>query len=353
MLDRLLASACVTLLLWTGLGDCANAQARKPTGIDVVEVPLVAWATSRDHALPDTLADFAETGQRLDQFRAFAEALATMDWRKAGELAAAVAYQLVAINEADAWFVVASDDSRTGRGPILVVGTRVQRDVLLEAPHVPFEPGTAEQAVTLLRDLRGRAALLSGAHRCASRSYTNCDGKTAVSGSLAAYRDSDAGHSTNSFFNVAHTVFADRWSSAIVVSLHGMKEDPGVTTQMIVSNGVRGEDKAVTPATQLRLALGRSLATPGTVVDCNYAPDEAFHYRKLCGFTNVQGRHVNGAWDACGRSVDHGTGRFVHVEQTWSILRAYAQNWHKLYAFDRAKAILDAFSEVMPSIVQP
>jgi hypothetical protein len=28
--------------------------------LEVVDVPLVAWVTSREHALPNTLADFAE-----------------------------------------------------------------------------------------------------------------------------------------------------------------------------------------------------------------------------------------------------------------------------------------------------
>jgi hypothetical protein len=331
-----------------------SAQVLGPAGISVVEVPLVAWTTSRDHALPNTLADFAETEGRLGQFRAFAEALSAADWTKAHELAATVGYQVVAINDAGAWYVVASDGSKAGRGPTLVVGTRAHREVLLEAPHVRFEPGTGEQAVTLLRDLHGRAAIVSGAHRCASRSYTSCDGKTAVCGSLEAYRDSDAGHNTNTFFNVAHTTFANLWSQAIVVSLHGMKEDPGAATQMIVSNGIHGEDKTQeTAATKLRLALGRSFASPGTVVDCNHPPDNVFQYRKLCGFTNVQGRHVNGGVDACSQSVERGTGRFVHLEQTWSILRPYAQNWVRLYEFDRAKAILDAFSEITPSIIQP
>src|SRR5262245_46418387 len=239
-----------------GLGQLVCAQLPGPAGIVVVEVPLVAWTTSRDHALPNTLADFAASEERLGQFRAFAAALSTADWTKAHEPAATVGYQVVAVNEAGLWYVVASDGSTAVRGPTIVVGTRPQREVLLEAPHVPFERGTIEQAVTLLRDLRARAAIVSGAHRCASRSYTSCDGKTAVRGSLEPYRDSDAGHNTKTLFNVAHTTFADLWSRAIVVSLHGMNEDPGAATQMIISNGIHGKDKTQeTPATKLRLAL--------------------------------------------------------------------------------------------------
>jgi hypothetical protein len=332
----------------------ALAQPSAPTGIETVEVPLVSWVTARQHALANTLADFSESADRLATFRAFADALAAHDWAKVRERASAVSYQIVAIKEADEWFVVASDDSKTGRGPTLVVNTSARRDLVLEAPHVPFEVGTGEQATVLLRDLGGRAAILSGAHRCASRSFGACDGKTAVCGSLEGYRDSDAGHNMATMFHVSHLAFADRWNQSIVVSLHGMREDEAGHTRMIVSNGIRQEDKGeATAATKFRLTLGRSFDPPGTVVDCNYRPDDVFNYRKLCGYTNVQGRHVNGAADACRRSVDTGTGRFVHLEQDWNVLKPYAQNWARLDQNERAKAIANAFAGVAPVVPAP
>jgi hypothetical protein len=352
-LGRLAMALVVCGAAMAAIGWPAFAQSLAPDGVEIVQLPLVAWVGSRDHALPNTLPDFAETDMRLATFRALTNALSAHDWTKAREIAPTVSYQIVALQEANTWFVVASDDSRTGRGPTLVVNAAPRRDVLFEAPHVPFELGTGEQAVILLRDLGGRAALVSGAHRCASRKFTSCDGKTAVCGSLEAYRDSDVGHHTGTFFNAAHVVFSERWSASIVVSLHGMKQDEGGTTQMIISNGIRGDDNGqATAATKLRLTLGRN-APAGTVVDCNYAPDEVFKYRKLCGFTNVQGRHVNGAVDACRRSVDTGTGRFVHLEQDWHVLRPYAQNWSRLDGNALAKAILDSFSTILPTAANP
>jgi hypothetical protein len=231
----------------------AKAQTSAPTGIEVAEVPLVAWVAARQHALPDTLAGFSETDDLLASFRAFADAMAIRDWVNVRRLAQPISYEIVAISEGDAWFVVASDDSNTGRGPTLVVNANARKDVIIEAPHVPSEAGTGEQAVTLVRDLGGRAALVSGAHRCASRRLTSCDGKTAVCGRLEGYRDSDAGHNTATLFNAAHLAFAERWKQSIVISLHGMKEDDAGRTQMIVSNGIRGEDKEeMSAATKLR-----------------------------------------------------------------------------------------------------
>jgi hypothetical protein len=155
-------------------------------------------------------------------------------------------------------------------------------------------------------------------------------------------------------FNAAHVAFAERWSQSIVVSLHGMKEDEAGRTQVIISNGIRGEDKGeMTAATKLRLALTPGFSPPGAVVDCNYRPDDAFNYRKLCGYTNVQGRHVNGGAVACRQSVDSGTGRFIHLEQDWQVLRPYAQNWARLDDNERASAITKAFAGVVPSIPAP
>jgi hypothetical protein len=185
---------CVLLLLIAFAS--VNVKADDFAGLEVVDVPLIAWVAAREHALPDTLADFSQTDERTVSFRKFVEFLSAHDWANVRETAKAISYTVVAIKEGAMWFVVASDESKTGRDPVLIVNAGPERDLILEAPHVPFESGTGEQAVTLLRDLRGKAAVISGAHRCASRTYSPCDGKTAVCGPLDGYRDSDPGHNT-------------------------------------------------------------------------------------------------------------------------------------------------------------
>ena len=173
---------CLAPLVLIATDHGATAENTAPSDIDVADVPLVAWVGSRAHALPDTLPAFIEPPDRLAIFSSLSDALASSDWPKAREISARLSYELSAINEADTWFVIASDDSKTGRGPTLVINISPRSDVILEAPHVPFEPGTGEQALTLLRDLGGRAVLIAGAHRCASRTYAQCSGKTAVYG---------------------------------------------------------------------------------------------------------------------------------------------------------------------------
>jgi hypothetical protein len=289
--------------------------------------------------------------ERTKEFREFVASLVVPDWTKAKELAKSLRYQLVTIEDGGTWFVVASDDSGSGRDPTIVINTAPSRDIILEAPHVPFEVGTVEEAIIFLRDLGGVAALISGAHRCASKTITACDGKTPVcTDAPERYRDSDAGHNTKTLFHTAHLVLADHWKNAIVVSLHGMKkDDDGVRTSLIISDGIKRPDtQGAHPATKLRLAL-EDTAAPGKVVSCNLPADGQYNHRPLCGYTNIQGRNVNGDADEYHESVDQGTGRFIHMEQDWIVLKPFAQNWSKIGDDPFAKSLVDAFKSAVPA----
>src|SRR5262245_29179829 len=346
---------CTAFLLAASLlsGSAAAARPAPTPQLPVVTIPLAAWLASRPHALPDSLADFATDPSGTKQFRTLLELLVGRDWRAAAAQARTVAYMLVAIHEAGSIFIVASDDSGTGRDPTVVINMTPRRDFIVEAPHPPFEAGTAEQAVILLRDVGGRAAIVSGAHRCASRSFTTCDGTTDVcSGPPQGFRDSDAGHNVNTLFHAPHTFFAERWPSSIAMSLHGMSDDTeGARTSVIVSNGIRADDAAQkTAATRFRAAVGRVIVQPGAVVSCNLPADDVHGFRKLCGHTNVQGRHINGDADACHRSVDEGTGRFIHVEQDWSVRQPYSQGWNQIGRHRFNTAFISALVSVLPPV---
>lgn len=149
------------------LSSLAPASAQNDNApIRIVNVPLIAWVASRAHALPETLQGFQSEPVRMNQVRDLVYALADRNWLQADELAKDMKYYLVAIRHENGLYVVASDGSSTGRDPVIVVNTEAQRDLIVEAPHVPFESGTGEQAVVLLTRLKGRAALIAGAHRC-------------------------------------------------------------------------------------------------------------------------------------------------------------------------------------------
>ncbi len=331
--------------------DSCTAQARRTT-IPSINTPLVEWVASRPHAAPDSLATFDTAAGRTATFAAMVDSLAGRNWSQAKRHARSIGYRLVMIHEGRRTFVVAADRGSSGRDPTIVLNLDPQRDLILGAPHVPFEPGTGEQALIFLRDLAGRAAIISGAHRCASRAFTACDGTTAVCGSLQSYRDSDVGHNVATLYHVAHVRLAQRWPSSIVMSLHGMKEDTeGVRTSVIVSNGIRADDTALqTAATKFRTTVGRRISAPGKIVSCNLPADSAFGFRTLCGYTNIQGRHVNGDSNACRVSVDEGTGRFIHVEQDWDVLQAYAEDWKQIGRHPFNKAFVRGLVKVLPRV---
>lgn len=340
----------VVAALGAAVGAAASEETA-PEGIEIMDVPLIAWVTSRAHAPRDSLVNFTTPDERTRQFREFVEKLATLDQARAAELAKDLDYQLVEIDEDGTKYLVASDDSGSGRDPTIIINTAPARDIILEAPHVPFEFGTAEQAVILLRDLDGVAALVSGAHRCASKSFTACDGQTDVCttpGTLTQYRDSDAGHNTQTLFHTGHLVLADHWNKAIVVSLHGMEEDnDGIRTSLIISDGAGAEDPHRThAATKLRVAMEDAEAR-GKVVGCNLLADKQHHAPALCGLTNIQGRNVNGDAEECLDDVDQGTGRFIHMEQDPILRKPYAQNSSHIDAF--AKRLVEAFKSAVPA----
>jgi hypothetical protein len=305
---------------------------------------------------PNTLQNFATPPDRKARFRDLLKALLDHEWPQAVLEAGSLTYSLVTIRERDDLFVIASDDGGTGRDPTVIINLKPHRDLIVGAPHEPFERGTGEQAAILLRDLGGRAAVIAGAHRCASRSFSLCDGTTEVCGGASqGYRDSDAGHNIATLYHAAHVQLAERWPSSIVMSLHGMKEDTkGVRTSVIISNGIRADDSAQqTVATRFRAALGGSITQPGAVVSCNLPADAVHGHRKLCGYTNVQGRHVNGDADACRGNVDRGSGRFIHMEQDRTVLQPYAKDWQYIGDHPYNAAFIRALALVLPAATRP
>jgi hypothetical protein len=86
------------------------------------------------------------------------------------------------------------------------------------------------------------------------------------------------------------------------------------------------------------------------VVSCNDANDDRYPYRRLCGFTNVQGRSLNGSLNVCGMSTHAPSGRFIHLEQTWDVLGEFERGWARWAEYPNLSAILQATMAVIPCI---
>ncbi|MDF1563745.1 MAG: hypothetical protein P1V51_11925 [Deltaproteobacteria bacterium] len=155
-----------------------------------------------------------------------------------------------------------------------------------------YDLGTLDQAREGFEthDLRG--VLVSGSHRCASDTPSACDGTTTVcGGGDQPYPISDPAHEVASSFHALHRGLTEAEPDLRVASLHGTSQD-GAS----VSDGTDLAGRAGTFAARFTLALASAFpAEP--VTTCNAFPG-ATHEVRLCGTTNVQGRHLNGSPEA-------------------------------------------------------
>jgi hypothetical protein len=141
-----------------------------------------------------------------------------------------------------------------------------------EAPHSLHDTGTLEQARDLFTGLGARVLVVSGTHRCANAAASGRSGTTAVcDGTSGPFRVSDMAHTEQSAFHAAHRALAEHFGA-----------DSGVTT-------------------------------------CNAFPGSVPWADRLCGTSDVQGRHVNGASPACIQAAPAGAGRFIHLEQSRAV----------------------------------
>lgn len=192
---------------------------------------------------------------------------------------------------------------------------RRARGLIVETPHPEHDLDTLAQGVALAQGLATRALITSGTHRCANTQASQCSGQTAVcTGSLAPYPESDMAHTLTSRFHSAHVAVSERFSNDLVVSLHGFA-DNGVS----LSNGTSDAIDASDPVARLAMALEQRLPNEA-ITTCN-AYDGGNHALRLCGTTNVQGRHLNGSANACTVSADQASQRFIHMEQSLGIRR--------------------------------
>jgi len=241
----------------------------------------------------------------------------------AGNLGAAIdraeraGYRVCELEEAEmlAWY----PRERVEGGALAVVRTAEDAaELVVEAPHPFFEFNTLEEARAIFRGVNARGMLISGTHRCANSEASACDGETAVcSDQREAYRVSDVAHATSSYFQAMHRALVGHDEESVAISLHGFSDD-GVS----LSNGTTMPADEEAPVAEFGEAIAAEF--PGIdVTYCNEIPGRTREIR-LCGTTNVQGRHLNEVGDACRQDASASSGRFIHLEQSLSVRREAA-----------------------------
>jgi len=265
---------------------------------------LTSWSTVIDAILADNIAD-ARTN------------------------AASLNYQVTefidtSLSPNQMFYVLEEKSSQTNYwGTYVFSKTPIRNNLVIQAPHSKYDTNTGKEAVYCFKNLVAKALFINGTHRCNSSDSSDCSGTTSACGTSAAFRVSDLAHNTVSVFqatteSVFHTV-----ANSVFIQLHGFGKkstDPYV----IISNGTR-----VTPTTDYASQLKDALFA----VDANLTFKLAHidtNWTRLIGFTNTQGRLINNSADYCSSSATTTSGRFIHVEQEKSKLRADTNGWAKM-----------------------
>jgi len=257
------------------------------------------------------------------------------DWKHAPGAAALAGYTLCKV-DFGSHIVVAWQPRMRGDALVFTRHGYAISPVILEVPHPQFDH-TLVQGLQVFRETKARALILSSSHRCSKALANKCtgnDGETIKSNcaSRTSYHNSDAAHSTQTTFMAVHEELASVLAQDLFVSLHSTKLD-----EFVVSDGTSNTAKSES-ARVVILANEIALALPDIKVGlCNEfsqissgpanllpVPEEASF---VCGATNVQGRHLNGAEDPCRAKVSRSgvelvpSGRFIHIEQPVGLVK--------------------------------
>ncbi|MCG8328761.1 MAG: fibronectin type III domain-containing protein [Chitinophagales bacterium] len=200
-------------------------------------------------------------------------------------------------------------------------------NLIIQSPHPKFDFNTGKQGIHVLHEIDAAAFMMSGTHRCNHSGMTLCSGMTKVCSDMDMdedFRISDLAHSDNSIFQATTRQLLSDISGAVFVQLHGftmLGSDPYV----IMSNGT---DDAPAPPDYIPSFRDNLLLEDATLTF--KIPHIDIGWDRLVGFTNTQGRWVNGEANPCTNSPAGPSGQFIHMEQEKTKLRADVTGWDKV-----------------------
>ena len=213
--------------------------------------------------------------------------------------------------------------------------TPTRNNLIIQAPHIKYDTNTGKQAIYCFKNNVARAVFINGTHRCNSDSYSSCSGTTSACGSSDNYKMSDLAHTTTSMFQKTTENMFKSISNSVFVQLHGFGKrvsDPYV----IMSNGTRE-----TPAKDYAVLIKEALLVEDNTLTFKLAHKD-LNWTRLIGFTNTQGRLINGSPDYCNTSATSTSGRFIHIEQEKYKLRNDETGWNKM-----SNALSNVFSSTL------
>lgn len=270
------------------------------------------------------------TENDLKQWELIIDALLDDNIQEAVEQAVYLNYQVVEFTDTfsspnQVFYVLKEFSIRTNYwGTFVFSKTPKRENLVLAAPHVLHDQNTGYQAAYVFRQNVPKALFISGAHRCNREEPAPCSGTTsACSTNYQAYRVSDVPHNVNSMFQKTTEMMFDALPNSVFVQLHGFDKEAS-DPSLIMSNGTN-KTPQIDYVAMLRDALlqeDNSLTFKIPHIDVNWT--------RYAAFDNTQGRYINGSPNPCSVSATNTTGRFVHIEQERSKLRANETGWAKV-----------------------
>lgn len=230
------------------------------------------------------------------------------------------------IAEEDQLYYILEKEETSGNywGTYVFNPTSIRPRLVIQAPHPLFDSNTGKQGVYLFTKTDARAFFLNGTHRCNSNQASSCSGSTSVCGaSNQAYRISDVSHNASSIFHKSTEAMKEGVGRSVFLDLHGFAKqnsDPYV----ILSNGTRLE-----PEVDYIEQMMNALKSEDNSLTFKVGHQD-LDWSRLLGFTNTQGRLINGSLDPCTTNATNTTGRFIHFEQEFNKLRANTEGWDKV-----------------------
>ena len=244
--------------------------------------------------------------------------------------AASVNYQIVEYTNTSlslnrVFYVLEEKNTQTNYwGTYVFSKTPDRNNLILQSPHSSHDFNTGKQAIYAFNRLNNKALFLNGTQRCNNSTSSTCAGTTTVcSGVSEAFKVSDMAHNTNNMFQKTTEVLFNTIANSVFIQLHGFSKkstDPYV----IMSNGT---DK--TPSTDYASMIKTELFSTDNTLTFKLAHIDT-DWDRLRGFTNTQGRFINGSTNPCNTSASETSGRFIHIEQEKTKLRQDATGWEKM-----------------------
>lgn len=223
------------------------------------------------------------------------------------------------------YYVLEEKSPRTNHWGVYVFNSNPCRTLLnLQAPHPKKDTNTDKQATYCFTRLNAHSLAISGTHRCNHSDTTDCSGVTGTCAPSTKFRVSDVAHNDEGVFHKTTEIIASVQAQSIFVQLHGFAKKPS-DPYAIISNGTTN-----TPITDYIQSLRAKLFQADNTLTFK-SPHIELGWIRLAGFTNTQGRLLNGSNNPCKVSAPNASGRFIQIEQEKSKLRANASGWHKVF----------------------